>query len=76
MKGYLRPFQRIFRLYRESNLRRVEVKDDCPFRHTLAGFEPTLAIGLRFRGRRHAPNEKHFILMYTQRVQDVFIQNL
>jgi len=51
MKGYLRPFQRIVRLYRVSNLRRNEVKDDSPLRHTVAGFEPTLAIGLRFRGR-------------------------
>jgi len=34
------------------NLRRDEMKDDCPFRHTLAGFEPTLAIGLRLRDRR------------------------
>jgi len=49
MKGYLRPFQRIVRLYRDSNLRRDEMKDDSPFRHTLAGFEPTLANGLRFR---------------------------
>jgi len=52
MKGYLRPFQRIVRLYRDSNLRRDEMKDDSPFRHTLAGFEPTLAIGLRLRDRR------------------------
>jgi len=42
MKVYLRPFQRIVRLYRDSNPRRVEMKDDSPFRHTLAGFEPTL----------------------------------
>jgi len=27
MKGYLRPFQRIVRLYRDSNLRRDEMKD-------------------------------------------------
>jgi len=49
MKGYLRPFQRIVRLYRDSNLQRDEMKDDNPLRHTLAGFEPTLAIGLRLR---------------------------
>jgi len=52
MKGYLRPFQRIVRLYRDSNIRRDQMKDDTPFRHTLAGFEPTLAIGLRLRDRR------------------------
>jgi len=28
MKVYLRPFQRIVRLYRDSNLRRDEMKDD------------------------------------------------
>jgi len=39
MKGYLRPFQRIVRLYRDSNLRRDEMKDECPFRYTLAGFD-------------------------------------
>jgi len=38
MKGYLRPFQRIVRLYRDSNPRRDEMKDDGPFRHTLAGW--------------------------------------
>jgi len=31
--------QRIVRLYRDSNLRRNDMKDDSPFRHTLAGFE-------------------------------------
>jgi len=46
MKGCLHPFQVIVRLYQDSNLRRDEMKDDCSFRHTLAGFEPTLAIGL------------------------------
>jgi len=46
MKGYLRPFQRIVWLYRDSNLRRDEMKDESPFRHTLAGFEPTLVISL------------------------------
>jgi len=50
MKGYLRPFQRIVRLYQDSNLWSDEMKGDSPFRHTLAGFEPTLVIGLRFRG--------------------------
>jgi len=39
MKGYLRPFQRIVRLYRDSKLRREEKKDDSPFRHKLAGCE-------------------------------------
>jgi len=29
-----------------------KMKDDCPFRPTLDMFKPTLAIGLRFRGRR------------------------
>jgi len=52
MKGYLSPFQRIVRLYRDSNLGRDEMKDDSPFRHTLAGFEPTLAIGQRLRDLR------------------------
>jgi len=46
------PFQRIVRLYQDSNLRRDKMKDDSPFRHTLAGFEPILASGLRFRGQR------------------------
>jgi len=48
--------QCIVRLYRDSNLQRDEMKDDGPFRQTLAGFEPTLVIGLRFRGREK--NEK------------------
>jgi len=47
------PFRRMVRLYRESNLRRDEMKDDSPFRHTLAGCDPhTIASGLRFRGQQ------------------------
>jgi len=36
----LRPCQRIVRLYRDSNLR--------PVRHTLPGYEPSPASGLRY----------------------------
>jgi len=43
-------FQRIIRLYRDSNLPMDEMKDDSPFRHTLSGCEPTLFSGLKFRG--------------------------
>jgi len=35
--GVLRPCQRIVQLYRNRNLRRDEMKDGVPFRHTLAG---------------------------------------
>jgi len=52
MKGYLRSFQRIVTLYRDSNLRRDEMKDDCPFRHRLEGYKLTLVSGLGFRGKR------------------------
>jgi len=48
MKGYFTSL----RLYRDSNLRRDEMKDDSPFRHTLEGCEPTKASGLRFRAQR------------------------
>ena len=30
MKGVFRPFQRIIRLYQDSNLRRDEMKDEGP----------------------------------------------
>jgi len=43
MKGCLCTFQRIVRLYRDSIHRMDEVKDDCPFRHTLAGCELRLS---------------------------------
>jgi len=51
MKGRSRPFQCNVRLYRESNTRRDKMKDDNPFRNTLAGCDPTLAIGLIRRGQ-------------------------
>jgi len=41
MKGCLRPLQRIVGLYRDSNLRRNEMKGDSASRHTLQR-EPTL----------------------------------
>jgi len=43
----LRPVQYIVRLYGGSNLRWDEMKDYCPFRYTLAGYEPALTSGLR-----------------------------
>jgi len=45
------------------------MKDDSPFRHTLGGCEPTLAIGLRFRGQRHYTTEVlHFQITGNQHV--------
>jgi len=41
------------RLYQNSNLQRdMYIKDNRPFRRTLAEFEPTLVSGLTFRERR------------------------
>jgi len=46
-KDVVRPFQRIVRLYLDSNLQMYEMKDDSPFRHTLAGCEPTQLVVCR-----------------------------
>jgi len=41
------PFNALLGLYRDSNPRRDETKDDSPFRHTLVGCVHTLAMALR-----------------------------
>jgi len=63
MKGYLRPFPRIVRLYRDSNLRTDKMKDDSPFR------------GLRFRGHGGAHLSQTEIDM-LERAQNYIVKSV
>jgi len=51
--GTLSTFNHFVILQRGNNLRRDKLKDDSPFRNTLAGCKITLSVGVKFRGQRH-----------------------